>query len=105
MECLASYFFPGNIRELENEIERAVAMVENNGMIDLEHLSGKLREQAGCGDNGFPLCTTLKRMVEELEVKALKNAMQKHGGNKTLAARELGLSRFGLLKKIKRYKL
>lgn len=105
MDCLNSYSFPGNVRELENEIERAVTLVENNGNIELEHLSEGLRKAIGCGMNGSSTRMTLKQMVEELEVKALKNAMEKHRGNKTMAARELGLSRFGLLKKLQRYRL
>jgi transcriptional regulator with GAF, ATPase, and Fis domain len=105
MHCLQSFPFPGNIRQLENEIERAIAMVEEDGTIELEHLSGDLRANLVCAQAIKPVRGTLKEMVEALEVDVLRNTMQKHAGNKTSAAKELGLSRFGLMKKLQRYNL
>ncbi|MCU0589031.1 MAG: sigma 54-interacting transcriptional regulator [Syntrophobacteraceae bacterium] len=105
MGCLSGHAFPGNVRELENEIERAVALVEDHGVIELEHLSRSLRSGAVCTNGPEPPGTTLKEKVEHLEISALREALAKHSGNKTLAARELGLSRFGLIKKIQRYQL
>jgi Nif-specific regulatory protein len=105
MDCLCSYPFPGNVRELENEIERAVALVENNAMIELEHLSEKIRADAALVNGSEPIRGTLKQRLEVIEVKALREALLRHSGNKSLAARELGLSRFGLIKKMQRYNL
>ncbi|MHC5036690.1 MAG: helix-turn-helix domain-containing protein [Planctomycetota bacterium] len=48
---------------------------------------------------------TLKEHVELLEVRMIRNALKKWGGNRTRAAEALGLSRYGLLKKISRYGL
>jgi len=105
MDCLCSYPFPGNVREVENEIERAVALVEDNGVIELQHLSENLRAAAACNGVSEPACGNLKQRVEAMEVKALRDALTKHSGNKSLAAKDLGLSRFGLIKKIQRYNL
>jgi two-component system response regulator HupR/HoxA len=48
---------------------------------------------------------SLKEMVEELEKSVLIRTLEKHGGNKTKVAEELGLSRNGLMKKMNRYRL
>jgi Nif-specific regulatory protein len=103
LECLSAYPFPGNVRELENEIERATAMAENGRSIEISHLSDKLRQasvkdRARCGLQG-----SLKEMVENLERSVLSETLAKHGGNKSKVARALGLSRYGLMKKLQRY--
>lgn len=105
LQCLAAYSFPGNVRELENEIERAIAMAEGGEVIEAAHLSEKIRSQTELVCDGVELRGTLKEMVETLEKSVLFRTLEKNGGNKSKAARELGLSRYGLLKKMKRYGL
>jgi len=105
MRCLMSYGWPGNIRELENEIQRAVLMCPDGGVIEPRFFSesvceGLRRIRALPGKK-----STLKCCVEALERQILIQAMSRLRGNKTKAASRLGLSRAGLNKKLKRYGL
>jgi transcriptional regulator with PAS, ATPase and Fis domain len=101
LACLSMFPFPGNVRELQNEMERAVAMAPEGKFIELEHLSDKLR-QAACTKRP-DIQGSLKEMVEGLEKSVVLEALRRHQGNKTRVAEELGLSRFGLMKKMQRY--
>jgi transcriptional regulator with GAF, ATPase, and Fis domain len=103
MDCLSSYPFPGNVRELENEIERAMAMVADNNQIDISNLSDKIRDDSVRETHGVRLRGSLKEMVETLEKSVLLEKLREHKGNKTRVAKELGLSRNGLMKKMQRY--
>ncbi|MHC4457545.1 MAG: sigma-54-dependent Fis family transcriptional regulator [Planctomycetota bacterium] len=105
LECLTKYPFPGNVRELENEIERAMAMVVDNSIIGISNLSEKIRCRSITASPEVKLQGSLKEMVEELEKSVLIRTLEKHGGNKTKVAEELGLSRNGLMKKMNRYRL
>lgn len=105
LECLITYPFPGNVRELENEIERAMAMTADGNLIKASNLSDKIRSRSVTESPGVKLQGSLKEMVEELEKSVLIRTLEKHGGNKTKVAKELGLSRNGLMKKMKRYHL
>jgi transcriptional regulator with PAS, ATPase and Fis domain len=103
MDCLSSYPFPGNVRELENEIERAMAMVTDNNQIEISNLSDKMRDDSDRETHGVTLRGSLKEMVETLEKSVLLEKLRAHEGNKTRVAKELGLSRNGLMKKMQRY--
>jgi len=105
MDCLTAYPFPGNVRELENEIERAMAMAEDGKFIGIPNLSEKIHLRSITKCLGFKLQGSLKGMVEALEKSALSRTLEKHGSNKTKVAKELGLSRYGLMKKMQRYGL
>jgi Nif-specific regulatory protein len=105
MQYLSAYPFPGNVRELENELERATAMAEARKPIEAAHLSEKIRARSIADCLGAEFQGSLKAMVETLEKSVLTQALEKHEGNKTQAAKELGLSRFGLMKKVQRYGL
>ena len=105
MDCLSSYPFPGNVRELENEIERAMAMVADSNQIEISNLSDKIHHDSVREIHGVKLRSSLKEMVETLEKSVLMEKLREHGGNKTRVAKELGLSRNGLMKKIQRYGL
>jgi len=107
MKTLENYEFPGNVRQLENEIERAVTLVEDNTFINPTDFSEEVRrhqEQSRTIDL-LSTKTNLKEAVEELERKMIYSALKRYDWNQTQAARELGLSRQGLIKKMQRYNL
>lgn len=103
LQCLESYPFPGNVRELENEIERGVALAQDVGVIEASHLSEKVFKKSLAARPEVKMQGTLKQMVEALEKSVLAQLLEKHGGNRTRVAKELGLSRYGLMKKMQRY--
>lgn len=100
MEYLKNYDWPGNIRELENTLERASNFVDDDGIIKPKDLSSKIT-----GGTNFCKEKKLKEIMEEAERRALVNAMMKHGGKKTLIAKELGISRTCLYEKLEKYKI
>ena len=103
LHCLETYPFPGNVRELENEIERAVALAQDVSLIEPSHLSEKIVKKSTAVSPEVEMKGTLKEMVAALEKSVLTQALEKHGGNRTRVAGELGLSRYGLMKKMQRY--
>ncbi|HEX6733996.1 MAG TPA: sigma-54 dependent transcriptional regulator [Azonexus sp.] len=106
---LAAYRWPGNVRELQNEILRMVALADAP-LLGLELLSPRLAGNGG-GEPALALPATeglrgnLRDCMEQLEQRVIAESMQRHRGNKSRAARELGLSRVGLRAKLNRYGL
>lgn len=106
---LRSYGWPGNIRELRNEISRAIALSDGLAIMP-DVLSPKLRHrgestmaQASMAlPPGVPTSGTLRERVDALERLVLHEVLQRHDGNKTQAAEELGISRVGLRAKLQR---
>jgi transcriptional regulator with GAF, ATPase, and Fis domain len=100
---LMAYRWPGNVRELENELMRAAAM--SHGTITSADLSPHVGgdETGALTPEDHPDNLTLRPRVERLERSLLREALGRHAGNQTRAAEALGLSRFGLQKKLKRY--
>jgi two-component system response regulator AtoC len=97
---LAAYDWPGNVRELANEIQRALVLTPPGEEIGADALSEKLgadevlpRQEHG----------RLKSAVESLERDLIQKAFDKHNGNKTHMAEELGVSRWTLLQKMRAY--
>jgi two-component system response regulator HupR/HoxA len=97
LACLRVYPFPGNVRELENEIERAVALVDDGQPIGPEHLSERIRD-AGATTRG-PL--TLNEAIERLKRRMIEDALRECG-SKTRAAERLGLTRQSLQQMLRR---
>jgi transcriptional regulator with PAS, ATPase and Fis domain len=99
MELLCRYSWPGNIRELENIIERAVAL-SNGPEITMsylpEYISNLSIETYRRNDSGLPT-------LEDQEKNYIKWVLDKCEGNKTNAAKIMGIDRVSLWRKIKRY--
>jgi len=95
--------WPGNIRELENELERAVTLAEDGETLGRSHLSPRFLRPVMVGPAGED--ASLKVQVEALERRLIAEALEHTGGNILKAAERLGLSRPGLHKKLDRYQL
>jgi transcriptional regulator with PAS, ATPase and Fis domain len=101
MALLKVYDFPGNVRELENIVERGVAIC-NGSTIDTPHLPDDLRELS---------IRTFRRKdgriptLEEQEKDYIRWVLLESNGNQTLAAQILGIDRVSLWRKLKRYEL
>ncbi|HVO96347.1 MAG TPA: sigma-54-dependent Fis family transcriptional regulator, partial [Terriglobales bacterium] len=97
---LMGYSWPGNARQLENEIKRLVASVRGK-IITEDHISMTAPEPVKATDTTEP-ARSLYGAVEALERRMIADALRETGGNKQRAAQILGMSRQGLLKKLKR---
>jgi serine/threonine-protein kinase PknK len=96
---LQRYAWPGNVRQLENEIQRAVVLAED--VIGEQHLSPAVLAPRGQGALK-PDGLDLKAQVGELERRLITAALERTGGNQTRAAELLGVSRYGLQKMVRR---
>lgn len=105
IERLSSYNFPGNVRELENLIERALALAGSGTVISLDLLPEKVQGNARTREPVAARRGSLKEAVDIIERRMLLEALERCSGNKTQAAQELGLSRMGFQKKLKRHRL
>ncbi len=110
LEKLSAFEFPGNVRELENEIRRMVALAEDGEYLTTKYISPAIlaaapRQHSSVANTYMPQGATLKDKVESLEKYILHEALVRHRWNQSRAANELGLSRVGLANKIKRYSL
>ncbi len=100
IRALTNHDWPGNVRELENEIRRAVALAEEEGDITPDLFS----ESIGHTVSDIPVEYQghLQDYVQEYEKRLIRDALEKYKGNITHTARELGITRVGLHKKINR---
>jgi len=99
MDILMRYDFPGNVRELENIVQRAVALAEGD-IIGVEDLPSDLRELEFDTIDGEGLLS-----LEEMEKQHISTVLRKVGYNKTLACKILDLPRTTLWRKMKKYGL
>ncbi len=101
MAILMNYDFPGNVRELENIIERGVALANRN-MIEISHLPEDLRELSirtfRKKEGGIP-------SLEKQEMAYIQWVLKEVSGNKTAAAQILGIDRVSLWRKLKKHGL
>jgi two-component system, NtrC family, response regulator PilR len=103
LRCLESYGWPGNVRQLENAIERAVAL-ETTSEIRLERLPEMVRNRTGSIESDlFTLPDgpfDLARFLSEIESSLVAQALSRSDGNQTLAARRLNLTKGSLRHRI-----
>ena len=112
--------WPGNVRQLCNEIQRTVARSEDGAVIRPEHLSPELKRTSSpttpsaASIASIPTSSsnlqsagpgTLAEALAEVERRMIADALRRHGGNISRAARELGLTRRGLYLKLERHDL
>jgi two-component system response regulator HupR/HoxA len=100
LALLRAYPFPGNVRELENEIERAVTLADNGRPLGPEHLSERIRSgPPGAAPAASP--RTLNEAIEQLKRRIIEDALRECG-SKTRAAERLGLTRQSLQQMLRR---
>ncbi|KRF65687.1 hypothetical protein ASG99_18190 [Bacillus sp. Soil768D1] len=97
---LRLYKWPGNIRELENIIERALNIVEEEEMIDSKHLPEEIT-----GHKELVPIRTLAEVMEETERATIFSCLEMTSGNKSETAKRLGVSRTTLYEKMNKYGL
>jgi transcriptional regulator with GAF, ATPase, and Fis domain len=105
LDALSSYNWPGNIRELENEVQRLVIQAEPGHWLEITDLSPRLRKIEGTVTRIAPQKGTLKEMMDQVERWLITEALRDHGGNKTKTAVTLGITREGLHKKLAKFGL
>ncbi|MDB4883089.1 MAG: hypothetical protein JWL95_1855 [Gemmatimonadetes bacterium] len=100
MELIGAYPWPGNVRELRNVLERALLLARGEPAITAQHLPAEVR---GLGDE--LMLPHVSRSLAEVERAHIDRTLRAHGANRTRTARELGISRATLIKKIREYEL
>ena len=105
MERLVAFPWPGNVRQLENEVRRAIVLANSEGdaLLDVADLNPEIVR--GGPEAAREAGLDLRARVDGLEAELLREALAKTQGNQTKAAELLGLSRFGLQKMMKRLKI
>lgn len=106
LEKLYDYPWPGNVRELQNEIERLCVLSGDEVKLMAELLSPKVLEAGEKNKvQGSRLQGKLKDALEDLEREMIREGLRRTGWNKSKLAKELGISRAGLIMKVEKYGL
>jgi len=103
VERLFEYAWPGNVRELQNEIQRALILCGEDGVVGSEHLSPKLNP--GKTADAPAAYGTFAEAKAEFVRRFLRQALSRCDYNKARTAEELGLSRQGLFKLLKKHRV
>ncbi len=105
--CLLSYNFPGNVRELENIIQRAVINTEGN-VIESLHFPANIKSECNdleTTDTFSPFKVAKQQMIEKFEREYLKDCLKQANGKVSYAAEISGIDRKNLYEKMKRYNI
>jgi DNA-binding NtrC family response regulator/tetratricopeptide (TPR) repeat protein len=102
LDLFDAFNWPGNVRQLRNEVQRAVAMASPGGVITPDLLSPAFGVAPGPAVRGKARNVTLSEAVDRLEREMIQSALQRSAGNISQTARALGLTRRGLYLKIER---
>jgi transcriptional regulator with PAS, ATPase and Fis domain len=115
LEKMLDHVWPGNVRELQNEVERLVVLAGEDKNITPDMLSARILEageanQGGSHSSGSVLRGvntngSLKDALEELEILMIREGLKRCAFNKSKLAKELGISRAGLIMKVEKYGL
>lgn len=115
LEKLLDHAWPGNVRELQNEVERLVVLAGEDKVIGPDMLSARILESGEAGHSGphsggaflkgVNTNGSLKEALEELEILMIREGLKRCGFNKSKLAKELGISRAGLIMKVDKYGL
>ncbi len=100
IERLLAHGWPGNVQEIRNVLQRCLLLARGQPIIGVEHLPGEFRARPGLGDRRHTPMS-----LDDLERQHIDRTLRYHGGNRTRAARELGISRATLINKIKLYSI
>ncbi|MBB5321829.1 sigma-54 interaction domain-containing protein [Marinobacter oulmenensis] len=102
--ALGGYDWPGNIRELRNVLERALTMSEDGDLLDADAIFKVLPRTSGATESRAPVRAVrpLAQIVADAEAEAIEEALVACRGNRTRAARALGISRSVLYEKLSR---
>ncbi len=111
MDGMRAYHWPGNIRELENEVERLIVLGADEREIGVDLLSSRIREVARnplvakLAARGNERTGTLREVVESVEAEVIAQGLVRTHWNKSQLAKELGISRSNLIQKCAYYGL
>lgn len=115
LEKMIDHTWPGNVRELQNEVERLVVIAGEDKTISPDMLSTRIldhgesrnngQSQGGGHLKGVNTTGSLKVALEELEILMIREGLKRTGFNKSKLAKELGISRAGLIMKVDKYGL
>ena len=105
MERLMDHEWPGNVRELENEVERLCVLAGDLKEISSDQLSPRIKESTKKKFPGLRVDGNLKDSLEVMEKQMILDGLERTGWNKSKLAKELGISRAGLITKVQKYGL
>lgn len=114
LEKMLDHSWPGNVRELQNEVERLVVLAGEDKNITPDMLSARILESGethshsssgGSFLKGVNTNGSLKDALEELEILMIREGLKRCAFNKSKLAKELGISRAGLIMKVEKYGL